>query len=264
MVKKPLIGINSDFRSSSKKNTSAFSYIFSGYYDCLLRAGALPVILPPLPHNREMGRNLDQMLSLLDGIVLVGGGDLDPRRDGYMLHPTICPLDERRETFDRFLVEKIAEKRMPVLGIGAGMQLMNVSQGGTLFLHIPEDLPNALPHREQMEAEHRHGLIIEKKSLLERVYGENDVRINSMHHMAIDDVASGFWITGRSPDGVVEAIESIRKDWFAIGTQFHPEDSSATALDQGIFREFVRGVRQHAGFAASTVSELELQEMFAF
>ncbi len=119
------------------------------------------------------------------------------------------------------------------------MQLLNVSQGGTLFLHIPEDLPKALPHRDAMDPHHRHALVIEKGSLLERVYGDNDIRVNSLHHMAVDDVAPGFLVTGRCPDGVVEAVESLHRDWLALGTQFHPESPSATALDGRIFREFV-------------------------
>ena len=263
MENKPLIGINSDFRAS-QNGSPALSYTFSGYFDSLLNAGAIPVIIPPYRENRDLDHNIDQLLDSLDGVVLVGGADLDPRRDGYMLHPTVRPMDERRETFDRFLMEKIAERRTPVLGIGTGMQLINVSLGGTLFLHIPEDIPRALPHRDTMDSNHRHGLNIEKNSLLERVYGENDIRVNSMHHMAIDDVAPGFWVTGRCPDGVIEVIESIRDDWFAIGTQFHPEAQSATALDQGIFREFVQGVGQRCGYTVRNIPRLESQEVFAF
>ena len=242
MSRKPLIGINTDYRAA-QKGVSALSVVFSGYYDSLLRAGALPVVIPPYHEDKNLDANLEQVVSMLDGIVMVGGGDLDPRRDGYMLHSSVKLLDERRETFDRFLIEKVAEHRLPILGIGTGMQLLNVSQGGTLYLHIPEDLPKALPHRDAMDPNHRHGLVVvEKDSLVDRVYGENDIRVNSMHHMAIDDVAPGFLVTGRCPDGVIEVIESLDEDWFAFGTQFHPESPSATALDIGIFREFVHGV----------------------
>jgi len=241
MSRKPLIGINTDYRAA-QKGVPALSVVFSGYYDSLLRAGALPIVIPPYHDDKNLDAHLEQIVSMLDGIVMVGGGDLDPRRDGYVLHSSVKLLDERRESFDRFLIEKVAEYQLPILGIGTGMQLLNVSQGGTLYLHIPEDLPKALPHRDAMDPNHRHGLVIEKNSLVERVYGENDIRVNSMHHMAIDDVASGFLVTGRCPDGVVEVIESLDEDWFAIGTQFHPESPSATALDIGIFREFVHGV----------------------
>jgi putative glutamine amidotransferase len=77
---------------------------------------------------------------------------------------------------------------------------------------------------------------------MERVYGDGEIRVNSMHHMAIDQVAPGFEVTARCPDGVVEAIESQMEDWLAIGTQFHPESTSASALDQRIFEEFLCGI----------------------
>ena len=79
---------------------------------------------------------------------------------------------------------------------------------------------------------------------MERVYGDGEIRVNSMHHMAVDEVARGFAVTARCPDGVVEAIESVTEDWLAIGTQFHPEAASASALDVRIFEEFVDGVRE--------------------
>lgn len=242
-----MIGINSDFRAA-QKGVPALSVAISGYYDSLLQAGAVPVIIPPFPEDKDLDANLGQVLDVLDGVVMVGGGDLDPRRDGYMIHPSVKLLDDRRETFDRFLMEKVAERYLPVLAIGTGMQLLNVSQGGTLFLHIPEDLPKAIPHRDAMDPNHRHAMVVERGSLMERVYGENDIRINSMHHQAVDDVAPGFIVTGRCPDGVVEAIESLNRDWFAIGVQFHPESQSATILDCQIFREFVKGIveKQHS------------------
>ncbi|OHB67391.1 MAG: gamma-glutamyl-gamma-aminobutyrate hydrolase, partial [Planctomycetes bacterium RBG_13_63_9] len=186
--------------------------------------------------------DLCRVLDLLDGVVLGGGADLDPRNDGFMLHPSLRLLDARRETFDRMLVEQIAERRMPVFGIGCGMQLLNVSQGGNLFLHLAEDLPRALPHLDAMDPAHRHALDVEPGSLMERVYGDGEIRVNSMHHMAIDSVAPGFAVTARCPDGVVEAIESTRDDWFAFGTQFHPQSPSASALDLRIFEEFVAGI----------------------
>ena len=234
MATKPLIGMNADFRAA-RKDSPAFSYICAGYHDSLIKAGAVPVIIPPLTNEADLNRILD----LLDGIVLVGGADLDPRRDGYMLHPSVRLLDARREEFDRMLVRLVARRRMPILGIGVGMQLINVSQGGTLFLHIPEDSPKALPHLDPIDKAHRHALVVEPGSLMERVYGEGEIRVNSMHHMAVDDVAPGFAVTARCPDGVVEAIESNMDDWVALGTQFHPEAESASALDLRIFEEFL-------------------------
>ncbi|MDW8037941.1 MAG: gamma-glutamyl-gamma-aminobutyrate hydrolase family protein [Thermoguttaceae bacterium] len=237
MAVKPLIGLNADYRAA-KQPSAAYSYLSAGYYDCLIKAGAVPIILPPLGDRNDMARVLD----LLDGMVFIGGADLDPRRDGWMLHPSVRPMERRREEFDRLLMKMVAARRMPVYGIGVGMQLLNVVMGGNLFLHIPEDLPRALPHYDPTDPFHRHALVVVRGSLMDRVYGEGEIRVNSMHHMAIDEVAPGFAVTARSPDGVIEAIESTRSDWFAIGTQFHPEAPSATALDFRIFEEFVEGV----------------------
>ncbi len=237
MDSKPLIGLNVDYRSA-RKDSPAFNYLCTGYADSLITVGAIPIIIPPLKDESD----LDRILDLLDGMVLVGGADLDPRRDGFMLHPSIHLLDHRREDFDRMLVANIAQRHMPVFGIGAGMQLLNVSLGGNLFLHIPEDMPRALPHVDSMDPAHRHALEVVEDSLMEQIYGEGEIRVNSMHHMAIDELAPGFSVTARCPDGIIEAIESTSDDWFAFGTQFHPEAPSASALDLRIFEEFVAGI----------------------
>lgn len=251
-VSKPLIGLNADFRGA-KKDAPSFSYLCSGYYDSIIKSGGIPLVIPPLSDSKD----LDRVLDLLDGIILVGGADLDPRRDGFMLHPTVRMLERRREDFDRMLMKKVAERRLPVLGIGVGMQLLNISQGGNLFLHIPEDLPKSIPHKDLQDNAHRHALEVVPGTLMERVYGEGEIRVNSLHHMSIDAVAPGFLVTARCPDGVVEAIESQMNDWFAIGTQFHPESDSASALDMRIFEEFLDGIRGEA-----RASELEQEEEF--
>jgi putative glutamine amidotransferase len=237
MQRKPLIGLNADFRAA-RQDTPAFSYLCSGYYDAVVASGGVPVIIPPLAEDGD----LEQVLDLLDGVILAGGADLDPRRDGFMLHPAVRTLDPRREDFDRRLMSFVARRQLPVFGIGVGMQLLNLSQGGNLFLHIPEDLPKALPHKDPLDPAHRHALEVVPGSLMERVYGEGEIRVNSTHHMACDEIAPGFRVTARCPDGVVEAIESTQPDWFAFGTQFHPENDSASALDLRIFEEFIVGV----------------------
>ena len=238
MRTKPLIALNADFRQNSK-GTASFSFIADGYYDALAAAGAIPVVLPPLASRDDLGRLLD----LVDGVLLVGGADLNPNNDGFMMHPSVRLMDERREDFDRLLARMVSERRIPVMGIGSGMQLLNVQQGGNLMLHIPEDRPLAMPHSDPSDVAHRHGLDVVQDSLVGRIYGDGEVRVNSMHHMAIDEVAEGFRVTATAPDGIIESIESTMEDWFAIGTQFHPESHSASALDQRIFEEFVDAVR---------------------
>jgi len=237
MTSRPLIGVNADYRSA-RNGSSDFVYLAGGYIRSISQAGAVPVVIPPIEEEADLSRILDT----LDGVVLCGGGDLDCRRDGFMLHPSMRLVDSYREESDRMLVRLVAERRVPVFGIGCGMQLLNVAQGGTLFLHIPEDVPRALPHADAMDPNHRHALEVEMDSLMERVYGEGEIRVNSMHHMAIDDLAPGFRVTARCPDGIIEAIESTTDDWWALGTQFHPEALSASALDLRIFEEFIAGI----------------------
>jgi putative glutamine amidotransferase len=134
------------------------------------------------------------------------------------------------------------------------MQLLNVHLGGNLYFHLPEDLPDALPHRDPLDPQHRHGLVVEPDSLIGRVFGDGEIRVTSRHHMAIDEVAQGFRVTSRSPDGVIESIESEMLDWFAIGTQFHPECDARSALDIRIFEEFIEGVKQQQASALRLVA----------
>jgi len=242
MERKPLIGLNSDFRGS-RKDSAAVNFLWAGYPNSLIKAGAIPVMIPLLDDVDDLMRVLD----MLDGVVMIGGADLDPQRDGFMLHPSIRTMERRREDFDRRLIDLIIMRRMPVYGIGVGMQLLNVASGGNLSLHIPEDMPKALPHCDPSDPAHRHALEVALDSLMGRVYGEGEIRVNSTHHMAVDEVAPGFSITARCPDGVTEAIECEMDDWFALGTQFHPENESASALDMRVFEEFVEGVRSGQG-----------------
>ncbi len=238
MTCKPLIGINADFRAAAR-SVPAYAYLASGYFQSIIKAGGVPVVVPPLVDTDSVSALLDNV----HGFVLIGGADLDPRNDGFMLHPSVRLMDPLREKSDRMLMAEIAERRLPVLGIGTGMQLLNIQQGGNLFLDIKEDLPAAVPHHDPQDPNHRHTLDVVSDSLVGRVYGDGEIRVSSRHHMSIDEVAPGFRVTARCPDGVIEAIESEMMDWFALGTQFHPECAAASALDIRIFEEFVEGVQ---------------------
>ena len=237
---KPIVGLNMDFRASRPERwPTSFSWINAGYADRIIAAGAIPVMLPPIPDDDD----LLQILRHLDAVVMVGcGDDLDCRLDGYMLDHTMRVMDPRRELFDRRLLNLIREEGMPVLGIGAGMQLLNVQNGGTLFLDIHEDYPKAIPHRDlHGDPEHFHSLEFEEESLIGRAFGESQPMLISRHHQAVDDVAPGFRVTARCPDGIVEAIEST-SDWFAAGVQFRPEDGPAMGVC--VLREFVDSIPQ--------------------
>lgn len=241
MMKRPLIGLNCDFRGANQ-GTPAYCYLAAGYFDAIANAGGIPVLIPPMADHEGLCRILDT----LDGFVLVGGADLDPRNDGYMLHSSVRPMEARREEFDRRLAQEISNRRMSLMAIGVGLQLINIIEGGNLFYHIPIDVPQAIPHRDPHDPNHRHSLIVESDSILGRVYGEGEIRVTSRHHMAIDRLADSFKVTARCQDGIIEGIESATDDWFVVGCQFHPESPAASALDIRIFEEFVEGVVRFA------------------
>lgn len=249
-MSRPIIAINSDYRGMAH-NQAPFLFLAAGYFDNIAKAGGVPVILPPSLDESAISQILDRV----DGCMLVGGGDLDPRNDGFMLHSATKPMEARRERFDRRLAREIAERRLPVLAIGAGMQLLNCTCGGNLYLHLPDDRPDALPHRDLQDPQHRHSLIIESDSLIGRVYGEGEIRVTSRHHMAIDELAPGFRVTARCQDGIIEAIESEMIDWFAVGTQFHPECNEASALDIRIFEEFIETIQAQSTSASNIMLE---------
>ena len=237
----PLIGINTDYRPAQQQ-TPAYIYLAEGYFQKIADAGGIPVLLPPMSDPDAIRTAMDR----LDGFVMIGGQDLDPRNDGFMLHPSMRLMHPKREAFDRMVMNEISERRMPLFAIGSGLQLLNIVEGGNLFYHIPEDLPHAVPHKDHQDPSHRHSLDVESDSLIGRVFGDGEIRVASRHHMAIDELAPGFRVTARCPDGVIEAIESEMMDWFAIGTQFHPECDAASALDIRIFEEFVDGIKERA------------------
>ena len=204
MRKKPLIGLNADYRSA-KKDSPAFSYLAAGYYDSISgrwrRAGHAS------PSGR--GRRYEPCARTSRWRCARGREPIWTRgATASCCIPACDRWTARREEFDRLLMKLIAKRRLPVFGIGSGMQLINVSQGGNLYLHIPEDLPKAIPHSDSIDPAHRHGLEVVPGTLMERVFGDGEIRVNSMHHMAIDELAPGFMVSARSPDGVIEAIES--------------------------------------------------------
>src|SRR5262245_40134469 len=127
MNPKPIIGLNLDFRAA-KKDSPAFAFITAGYFDAVTKSGGVPMLVPPLENDDDLAHLLDH----LSGFCLIGGADLDPRRDGYMLHPAMRLLDPRREDFDRRLMRMISDRRLPLMAVGAGLQLLNLHEGGSL------------------------------------------------------------------------------------------------------------------------------------
>jgi putative glutamine amidotransferase len=237
---RPIIGINTDFYAATK-SYSAHARLNAGYFDAVVQAGGLPILIPPLNKDAE----LDALLDRVDGMLLTGGLDIDPRRQGLPTIAAVQPMAERREASDRMLVQKVIQRRMPVMGIGLGMQQLNTLMGGTLFLHLPIDVPKSMPHFDPSGGPHRHIVLLEPNTRIDEIYGGGELRVNSRHHQAVNLVAPKMRVGARSPDGVIEAIETVDPNWFCLGVQWHPEADTASALDMQLFECFVQAtVRQ--------------------
>jgi putative glutamine amidotransferase len=155
-------------------------------------------------------------------------------------------MAERRDDSDRALIRRLLDRQMPLLGIGLGMQQLNVALGGSLFLHLPEECPRALPHKDPTGYPHRHTVLLEPGTRLEEIYGGGEIRVNSGHHQAVRQIGRGLRISALAPDGVIEAIEAVDPNWFCVGVQWHPESETASALDMQLFECFIQACLRQA------------------
>lgn len=196
------------------------------YVACLRNAGARTAILAP----GEPGE-AEEVLEPFDGLVLVGGGDVDPAvYGGDPSEPNTYDVSAERDSFEISLVRAADHLRIPVLCICRGMQVLNVAFGGTLHQHLPS-IPGLLRHGVPVEdTESLHEVDVERGSLLMATTGSKVLHCSSHHHQGVDRVGEGLAVSGRSRDGLVEAVELAADDgsgsrWI-LGVQWHPEDSS--------------------------------------
>jgi putative glutamine amidotransferase len=205
----PLIAVTGRRRSAAGLNAGPpqldaleAELYFAGYADHLAAAGAIPVHLPSRADPRAA---MDRM----DALVLTGGTDVDPARYGAEACATTPPLDPARDAVELALLEAALARGRPVLAICRGLQLVNVSRGGTLHAHLA-DHPGGV----------RHEVIIEPGSALGALYGAT-TSVNSLHHQGVDRLGRDLVITARAPDGVVEGVELPGAP--LLGVQWHPE-----------------------------------------
>jgi len=183
----------------------------------------------------------------LDGLLLTGGGDIDPAKYGEAPHPTLSPAEPGRDDFELGLVKLARERKIPVLAICRGIQVLNVACGGTLVQDIASQVPGALSHRldvpPHQPMELAHEVWIDKDSQLsrlmrDRLSGTDACEVNSRHHQAIRQVAPGFIVSATAPDGVIEGIEDPNAT-FCIGVQWHPENFFRTGEFRSLFEGFL-------------------------
>lgn len=248
---KPIIGVTTDL-VEPKNGGQPRAVLDTGYTDGILAAGGTPVAIPPYPREEVLEEYLDRV----DGVLLTGGHDLNPRKLGKKPHPSIRPMLERREASDRILGKMLVERKVPTLCVGVSMQLMNVLMGGEIYLHLPEDMPRGMPHYDAVDGTHRHIVFITPSTRLEAIYGEGEIRVNSSHHQGIKRMGRAMRSGALAPDGLIEAIESFDPSWWMVGVQWHPESSSSSALDRQLFEGFVEACSDAAAGSQPTTFRL--------
>ena len=208
--------------------------------EALARADVSAVLLPQIEQN-----NPEEILESFSGLLLVGGGDVDPRRYDAEPHPALYGVDARRDAAEIALVRTADRMGMPTLAICRGPQLVNVAFGGTLIQHLP-DVPNMLEHGAPADGEPTmHEVKVAESSRLFDAVSEATVRCESHHHQGIDRLGDGLVPVAWTGDGLVEGIE--REDGWLVGVQWHPERTAADdPAQQAIFDAFGREVRARA------------------
>jgi putative glutamine amidotransferase len=224
-------------QSPPGKRESAFAYLT--YVEALKKAGAVPVVIPPQPENA------DDVVAELDGLLLAGGFDCDPGLYGEEAHPTVEPMDTRRQANDLGLAAAARRRGIPTLGICLGLQVMNVAAGGTLMQDIDSNIETEIRHASKPENRGRHDVIVEQGTKLAGILGETEFNVNSSHHQAVGRVGEGLRVTALAPDGVVEGLEDPRHPFY-VGVQWHPEDMTAEASASRLFEAFLAAAREHA------------------
>jgi putative glutamine amidotransferase len=233
-VSKPIIGITSGFVKLS--NFSEGDYAHKDYITSLIKAGAIPLILPIAP-----GSCAEQYTELCDGFLLSGGCDVNPKFFDQDPMPDCGIFDTERDEMEFQLVRQSIKKGKPVFGICRGLQVMNVALGGTLIQDIASELDHPIQHEQKVSRrEGSHRVRLEKDTHLFQVLGEQEtVMVNSLHHQSIDRLGDGLRTAAFSADGIIEAMDMTENG--LMGVQWHPESMTAGGSDMmlGLFKHFV-------------------------
>lgn len=198
----------------------------SGYQGVLTAAGGTPIDLQFPPEVCGW----DRVLADIHGVVFAGGNTRGPR--SFAVEEALCHWCRAHQ--------------LPLLAIDEGLHILNTTFGGTLYLDLPRDLPEALQHRHPPEEGLRHAINVVPGTRLAQIYGEGEIAVNSLHRRAVQRVARGFRVSGQALDGVIEALEWEQEGWFALGVQWQPAAATASGLDVQVFRALVEAGRERA------------------
>jgi putative glutamine amidotransferase len=238
--KKPLIGITCGL--SVNKYGSDVCAVGRAYTEAVFRAGGIPLMIPMASDQPDQA----EIIASLDGLLLTGGGDINPRLFDGKPHARVYGVSDARDTLEIALVRAAVSHHVSVLAICRGIQVLNVAFGGTLYTDIQDQHPDALRHdwfpdipRDYLA----HSIQIDRASVLFSFFEADEIQVNSLHHQGIEKVGQDLVPIAFARDGLVEALVMENAD-FVVGVQWHPECLPDDVKMQKLFKGFVAASSQ--------------------
>ncbi|HWV39893.1 MAG TPA: gamma-glutamyl-gamma-aminobutyrate hydrolase family protein [Vulgatibacter sp.] len=210
-------------------------FLKRSYADAVLAADGIPLV-------PAYGAPIAALLGWADAVVVTGGAfDVDPSLYGEERREACGPAKAERTGFERAILEGALERRLPVLGVCGGMQLLNVVRGGSLHQDVLSEIEGAFDHEQKTPStEAVHAIEVTPATRLAEAASSasGTLRVNSTHHQAVKRLGEGLVVSARAPDGVVEAIEDPALP-FVVGVQWHPEQLADSPWNAAIYRQLV-------------------------
>lgn len=233
-AKKPVVGITLDCEEAGGYAALPWYALRRNYAEAVAHHGGVALMIP------YQQNAVEHYLGMIDALMVPGGDfDIDPAMFGAKTVHEKVTMKPSRTTFEAGMMRGAIERKMPVLGICAGEQLMNVLLGGTLIQHIPDEVPDCLEHEQKNpRTETSHAIAITKNTLLHKIVGRGEMQVNSSHHQAVAKVGPDVVVNAVAPDGVIEGIE-YTKHPFCLGVEWHPE-YEITEGDKAIMAALVK------------------------
>jgi putative glutamine amidotransferase len=214
----PLIGVSTSITVGASPERA---YVNSTYLHAVQQAGGVPVPLPP----QLSAASLQRLGAELDGLLLTGGGDVDPALWGEAPHPKLYDVAPSRDTLETSALHLALGRSLPVLAVCRGLQVLNVALGGTLYQDVATEPGTQLPHSQKEPRDQpTHKVKVASGSRLAETLGADELEVNSMHHQAIHRLGRGLTAVAWAPDQLVEGAEWDDPARFVLGVQWHPEE----------------------------------------
>lgn len=213
-------------------------YLSRYYSEAIEAAGGAPVHISLIPKFDYV----EAVVEGLDGILLPGSdSDVDPLRYGQQPHPQLGAVHSIKDETDLLLIEAAERRQIPIFAICYGMQVLNVSRGGTLIQDIRSQVKDAIKHEQGVPRDRpSHRIRLSEDTRLSNIAGTLDAVVNSHHHQAIESVGANLIATAWTTDGIIEALEDPRPDRFVLAVQWHPELGwKDDVISQRLFKSFV-------------------------